>query len=262
MSNIVPVGIDLGTTFCAASYVDAHGSTQMVVKDDQSLLTPSIVCFGDEGVTVGQQAWKAAATMPERCAEAAKRDMGSAIFRDRILGREYPPEVIQGCLLRDLGRDIIAQVGESFECVISVPAYFDEARRKATIDAGSMSGLTVVDIVNEPTAAALAFGEKLGYLDPGGSPRDSLRVLVYDLGGGTFDVTVMDLQQGRIQTLAADGDCELGGLLWDERLAGQIGEEFRRQHPRQGNHATGSDSFPTGGNGGKTPALRSPYCSG
>ncbi len=113
--------------------------------------------------------------------------------------------------------------------MITVPAYFDEPRRKATSDAGEMAGLEVLDIVNEPTAAALAFGEHLGYLDAMGSPRETIRVLVYDLGGGTFDVTAVELRPGNLRTLATDGDVQLGGRDWDERLAAYVAGEFERE---------------------------------
>ena len=122
------------------------------------------------------------------------------------------------------------------QAVITVPAYFDEMRRKATADAGEMAGLRVLDIVNEPTAAALAFGEALGYLSLSGQPRQELNVLVYDLGGGTFDATLLHLAAGRVQTLATDGDVQLGGHDWDQRLVDHAAECFLKMHqldPRQ-----------------------------
>ena len=111
-----------------------------------------------------------------------------------------------------------------------MPAYFDEPRRKATADAGEMAGLRVLDIVNEPTAAALAFGEALGYLSPDGLPSEQMTVMVYDLGGGTFDVTLLQLAAGNVQTLATDGDVQLGGHDWDQRLVDYAAEAFRKQH--------------------------------
>ena len=121
-------------------------------------------------------------------------------------------------------------LGPNFEAVITVPAYFDEPRRKATADAGEMAGLAVLDIVNEPTAAALSFGESLGYLTAEGEPREPMKVLVYDLGGGTFDVTLLDLKPGDLRTLATDGDVQLGGHDWDMRLVDYCAEEFKKQH--------------------------------
>jgi molecular chaperone DnaK len=226
MASVVPVGIDLGTSFCAVSYLHDDGRTHMIPNADAETLTHSVVHFGDEHVTVGGAAWQAALHSPDRVADNAKRDMGALAYRREIAGQRYPPEVIQSCLLRRLRRDIAAAIGENFQAVITVPAYFDEARRKATCDAAIMSGLPVLDIVNEPTAAALAFGERLGYLTPQGAPRGCLNVLVYDLGGGTFDVTVIRLAHDEVRTLATDGDCELGGLNWDQRLADHAREKL------------------------------------
>lgn len=157
--------------------------------------------------------------------------MGAATYRQAIRGKRYPAEVIQGCILRRLREEIASKLDGDFQAVITVPAYFDEARRKATADAATMSGLSVLAIVNEPTAAALAFGERLGYLSAEGAPSSQLRVLVYDLGGGTFDATVMQLSADGIQTLATDGDFELGGLHWDERLVDHVQSRLAMTQP-------------------------------
>ena len=114
--------------------------------------------------------------------------------------------------------------------VITVPAYFDEPRRKGTADAGEMAGLKVLDIVNEPTAAALAFGETLGYLTPDAAPKEEMTLLVYDLGGGTFDATLLRLAPGNIQTIATDGDVQLGGHDWDMRLVEYVADRFQKAH--------------------------------
>jgi molecular chaperone DnaK len=231
MAPIIPVGIDLGTSFCAVSYINVDGGSQMIPGADGETLTPSAVHFGDDQVLVGRQAWNAALATPDRLAESAKRDMGAKSFREPIDGREYPPEVIQSCVLRQLRRDIVEAVGENFQAVVTVPAYFDEARRKSTWDAAIMSGLPLLDIVNEPTAAALAFGERLGYLTTEGTPRERLNVLVYDIGGGTFDVTVIRLAAAEIRALSTDGDCELGGLNWDQRIAEYAESRFQALWP-------------------------------
>ena len=231
LSSLIPVGIDLGTSFCAVSYIDTDGCSRMILGAEGETLTPSVVHFGDDEVTVGRGAWDAALLRPERVAENAKRDMGSTAYRQKIGGEDYPPEVIQSCILRQLRRDIVAAVGEDFQAVITVPAYFDEARRNATCDAAIMGGLPVLEIVNEPTAAALSFGERLGYLTPDGTPRERMNVLVYDLGGGTFDVTAIRLATGEIRALATDGDCELGGVNWDQRLAEHAESRFRALWP-------------------------------
>ncbi|WP_425395883.1 Hsp70 family protein [Aeoliella sp.] len=231
MAKVIPVGIDLGTTLSAVSYIDAEGHTQMIRNTTGGILTPSVVLFDDDNIVVGNPAWEAAAEFPGRVAENAKRDVGAELYRYKIVGQQYPPEVIQGCILRQLRHDIAAAIGENFQAVITVPAYFDEARRKITADAGKMSGLPVLDIVNEPTAAALAFGEQLGYLSPDGAPEGEMKIVVYDLGGGTFDVTVMQLAAGKVRTLATDGDYELGGIHFDARLADHAAEQFRALYP-------------------------------
>ncbi|MFV1969089.1 MAG: Hsp70 family protein, partial [Pirellulaceae bacterium] len=227
-----PVGIDLGTTFSAAAYIDERGTTQMISSGEGELLTPSVALFEGGQIVIGRDAKRARTTATGHVAETAKRDMGQPRYRHPIHGRFLPPEVIQGYILRKISGDIVAAIGESHQVVITVPAYFDEPRRKATADAGQMSGLAVLDIVNEPTAAALAFGERLGYLDTTGAPRDAQTLLVYDLGGGTFDVTVIRLEPGKFTTLATDGDAELGGYDWDMRLVEHIIQQFQDRHPQ------------------------------
>ncbi len=227
----IPVGIDLGTTFSAVAHVNADGATEMIPNDTGGVLTPSVVLFEDDAIHVGATALKARLTSPDRIAENVKRDIGQPHYRDLILGQQYPPEVIQSCILQKLRDDIVRTTGTAFQVVVTVPAYFDEARRKVTADAAAMSGLPVLDILNEPTAAALAFGERLGYLDAEGKAKETLHLVVYDLGGGTFDVTVIELSVGQVRTLATDGDYELGGVLWDERLAQHAKEEFARRWP-------------------------------
>ena len=224
------IGIDLGTTYSAVARVDETGRTSMVRNAEGEMLTPSVVLFEQEETIVGREAKKAGALYPGQVAECAKRDMGSDAYSRAIAGQALPPEVIQACILRKLRQDIAAVVGESFKCVITVPAYFDEARRKRTQDAGEMAGLEVLDIVNEPTAAALAFGEQLGYLSAVGSPLRELNVLVYDLGGGTFDVTLIALKPGEITTLATDGDVQLGGYDWDARLVDYCAGLFQQRY--------------------------------
>ncbi|RMF87367.1 MAG: Hsp70 family protein, partial [Planctomycetota bacterium] len=143
-----------------------------------------------------------------------------------IRGRRLPPPVIQACILRKVRENIVRNVGRESRCVITVPAYFDETRRKATADAGEMAGLRVRDILNEPTAAAIAFGESLGYLSAEGGSRRPMNVLVFDLGGGTFDVTLVHLEPGRLDTLAIDGEMELGGYDWDLALLDDLADEM------------------------------------
>ncbi len=224
------VGIDLGTTYSAVAYLDDRGRSAMVRNSAGEILTPSVVLFDDAEVIVGKVAKKFAALRPDCVAECAKRDMGEPHYSRPIRGRKMPAQVIQACILRELNAEAVAKLGAGFKTVITVPAYFDEARRRATAQAGEMAGIDVLDIVNEPTAAALSFGESLGYLTPTGDAAEPMRVLVYDLGGGTFDVTVIELEPGKVRTLATDGDVRLGGRDWDEALLQYVADEFTEKH--------------------------------
>jgi molecular chaperone DnaK len=263
-----PIGIDLGTTNSAMAWVDGTGRSAMVLNAEGEAITPSVVYFSETEVVVGKNARTAITAHPDMVAQWVKREMGAPFYSHPIHGHYLPPEVIQACILRKLKADLVRAVGSDIQTVITVPAYFDEMRRKATADAGDMAGLRVLDIVNEPTAAAIAFGEALGYLNevspqpqvrrprdlvedealgyltdgPGpmsagvGSKKQDLNVLVYDLGGGTFDVTLLRLSAGKVQTLATDGDVQLGGHDWDQRLVDLAADAFVKQHnidPRQ-----------------------------
>jgi len=227
-----PLGIDLGTTFSAAAWVDETGRTALIPNAVGDLLTPSVVLFADAEVVVGREARTATTVHSDLVAEWVKRDMGLPYYTRPIHGKKLPPEVIQACILRKLKQDIVGALGDIDRVVITVPAYFDEPRRKSTADAGEMAGLKVLDIVNEPTAAALAFGEMQGYLTPGAEPKEEMTLLVYDLGGGTFDVTLLRLAPGNIQTIATDGDVQLGGHDWDMRLVEHVAKRFKRFHKR------------------------------
>jgi molecular chaperone DnaK len=230
MTREIPIGIDLGTTFSVASYIDHAGHTLVIRNAQGEILTPSVVLFGDSEVVVGKEARTAATVQPDLVAEWVKRDMGSPYYTRPIHGQKLPPEVIQGCILRKLKRDIEHAVGSVNRVVVTVPAYFDEVRRKSTADAAELAGLKILDIVNEPTAAALAFGESLGYLSPTGAPQGEMTVFVFDLGGGTFDATLLKLAPGDIRTIATDGDVMLGGHDWDLRLADYAAEMFLKQN--------------------------------
>jgi molecular chaperone DnaK len=230
MPREIPIGIDLGTTFSAASYIDHAGHTLVIRNVEGDILTPSVVLFGDNEVVVGKEARTAATVQPDLVAEWVKRDMGSPFYTRPIHGQKLPPEVIQGCILRKLKLDIQRTLGEVNRVVVTVPAYFDEVRRKCTADAAELAGLKILDIVNEPTAAALAFGETLGYLSPTGTPQGEMTIFAYDLGGGTFDATLLKLAPGDIRTLATDGDVMLGGHDWDLRVANFAADAFQKQH--------------------------------
>ena len=166
------------------------------------LLTPSALFFDDDGVVVGKEAVKSCALAPDSYVECFKRDMGSLSARRKIRGLEAPPEVLSAFVLERLKQDAERRLGPIRQVVITVPAFFDETRRKATQDAGRLAQLEVLDIINEPTAAALAYGHQQGYLAAGPPPTrpTTCRVLVYDLGGGTFDVTILEIEGGRFRT--------------------------------------------------------------
>jgi molecular chaperone DnaK len=227
MSVRVPVGIDLGTTFCAVAIVNGDGSTEMIPNRWNEILTPSVAYLGDEQVVVGKEALPLGLAAPQRFVESVKRCVGKAELAPVIDGETIPVEVIQGYLLKSLDKDIQYRAGSEYSCVVTVPQYFNERRRQSVVDSCTLSGLPVVDIISEPTAAALAYGEKLGYLDASGEPFHPLNVLIFDLGGGTFDVTILRLKRGDFCTLAADGDAELGGLDWDQRLSNLLLKKFQ-----------------------------------
>ena len=236
MAKAKAVGIDLGTTYSAMAWVDEANHSALIANAEGDLLTPSVVLFEDKETIVGKEAKKVAVLSPDRVASCVKRDMGKPIYSRPIRGKYLPPEVIQSYILKKLKEDVGRAIGPDFRAVITVPAYFDETRRKATYQSGEMAGLKVLDIVNEPTAAALAFGEDLGYLTRFGAPRQRINVVVYDLGGGTFDVTLIDMQAGDLRTICTDGDVQLGGYDWDMRLVDYMAEVFSGQHhvdPRQ-----------------------------
>jgi len=205
------VGIDLGTTLSAVVVPNSEGE----------LRTPSVVFFGKEAVLVGRDAIREGLTAPERCVFAIKRSMGDAHFKFSVDGEPYTPESISSLILRKVTQDAAKVLGLIERAVITVPAYFDDARRKATEDAGNIAGLQVIDIINEPTAAALAYGYS-------GKGEDGV-FMVYDLGGGTFDVTIIEKRGHELITLATDGDVQLGGRDWDDRLVTHVAALFKKE---------------------------------
>lgn len=214
------VGIDLGTTYSVVAYVDHQGRPTSIPNSNGDVLTPSVVLFDNDGTVVGREAVLAATLEPDRVAECVKRDMGNKFYRKKIGGESIPPEVISSYILRRLRADAERKLGTISKAVITVPAYFDETRRRATMDAGRLAGLEVLDILNEPTAAAITYGYQEGFLDRSGKLKNDgpMRVLVYDLGGGTFDVTVVEMSNQSFKAIATDGDVRLGGKDWDEKL--------------------------------------------
>ena len=230
-SSQSPVGIDLGTTFSVLAYVDDANRPVTVSNSVGDLITPSAVFVDDDEVIVGREAVRNAAESPDSYAECFKRDMGSPRFRRRIRGLDVPPEVLSAFVLERLKNDAQRRIGPIQKVVITVPAFFDETRRRATQDAGRLAGLEVLDIINEPTAAALAYGYQRGFLKvEGGSPPERQRVLVYDLGGGTFDVTILEIDGSRFHAIATDGDVFLGGKDFDEQLVNHLAQHFINAH--------------------------------
>jgi molecular chaperone DnaK len=225
------VGIDLGTTYSAVAALDDRGQPVTLPNRDGDMLTPSAVLILDDGrAVVGQAALDVAQEQPERVATLVKRRMGLDNLGRTVAGREFRPETISAVILRKLIQDAEQRLGPIAKAVITVPAYFDDTRRKATHDAGRIAGLDVLDILDEPTAAALAYSFQRGNAMP--SPQATLTdrpqtVLVYDLGGGTFDVTVVKLLPKRFQVLAIEGDVRLGGKDFDDRIVNFVGDAFR-----------------------------------
>jgi molecular chaperone DnaK len=233
----IPVGIDLGTTYSVIAYLDSQGRPCSIPNAAGDILTPSVVLFEEGGTIVGKEAVQASAMAPDQVAECVKRDMGAKVYRKKLNGEYLPPEVISSLILRSLKADAERKLGRVRQAVITVPAYFEEARRRATMDAGRLAGLEVLDIINEPTAAAIAYGYQLGFLDKSCrlASDQPLRVLVYDLGGGTFDVTILEIQGNSFKALATDGDVSLGGKDWDQELIDIAARRFHdqfREDPR------------------------------
>lgn len=227
------IGIDLGTTYSAVAHVDEMGKPYTITNQVGDLLTPTAVLIDDNDIVVGREAINAAALEPESYADCFKRDVGSPVFRRGLSGVQVPPQVLSALVLDQLKRDAERRLGPIKQAVITVPAFFDEARRKATQDAGRLAGLEVLDIINEPTAAALAYGHQQGLLDlDAGESRSQTptRALVYDLGGGTFDVTILEVSGTTFRALATDGDVRLGGKDFDERIVEFLAERFIEDH--------------------------------
>ena len=220
------VGIDLGTTYCAVAHLDDRGRPVTVPNRDGDILTPSAVYLGDNAAAVvGQPALDLALEQPDRVATLIKRQMGLADYGRPVAGRAFRPETLSAVILKKLVQDAARQVGPIDRAVITVPAYFDDTRRKATQDAGRIAGLDVLDMIDEPSAAALAYTFQSV---PGGDAAPGPRtVMVYDLGGGTFDVTLVKLGKKRFQVLGIEGDSQLGGKDFDDRVVDHVAAVFQ-----------------------------------
>jgi len=234
------IGIDLGTTYSVVSTLDSNGIPQTVPNAEGDLTTPSVVLYESNGeIVVGREAKVAAMAIPESVAVDVKRYMGDELYPKPVGGQSRSPVEISTEILKKLKIDAEAKLGPVKGCVITVPAYFDEGRRHATAKAAEGAGLKVLDVINEPTAAALSYAYKhlvdTGGLSPGKSALESelskeKTVLVYDLGGGTFDVTLLRINGPDFRVLATDGDIQLGGRDWDRTLGDVLAEQFVKEY--------------------------------
>jgi molecular chaperone DnaK len=217
------VGIDLGTTNSVVAVLEA-GDPVVIPNSEGARTTPSVVAFSKAGeVLVGEVAKRQAITNPDRTFRSIKSKMGQAWKSDEIDGKKYTPQEISARTLMKLKRDAEAYLGSAVtDAVITVPAYFDDAQRTATKEAGAIAGLNVLRIINEPTAAALAYG-----LDKGAEDE---KVLVFDLGGGTFDVSVLEIGEGVFEVKSTHGDTHLGGDDWDQRIIDWLVQQFKAAH--------------------------------
>jgi molecular chaperone DnaK len=217
------VGIDLGTTNSVVSVLEA-GDPVVIPNSEGARTTPSVVAFSKAGeVLVGEVAKRQAITNPDRTFRSIKRHMGTSWKSESIDGKQYTPQEISARTLMKLKRDAEAYLGDTVtQAVITVPAYFDDAQRTATKEAGQIAGLEVLRIINEPTAAALAYG-----LDKGSEDET---VLVFDLGGGTFDVSVLEIGDGVFEVKSTHGDTNLGGDDWDQRIIDWLVGQFKAAH--------------------------------
>ena len=218
MSKII--GIDLGTTNSCVAVLEG-GEPVVIPNPEGSRTTPSVVAFKNGERMVGQVAKRQAITNPDNTVSSIKREMGSD-YRRTLEGKSYTPQEISAMILQKLKQDAEAYLGEKVtDAVITVPAYFSDSQRQATKDAGKIAGLNVLRIINEPTAAALAYGM---------DKENNQKILIYDLGGGTFDVSILEIGDGVFEVLATAGNNRLGGDDFDDRLINYIAEEFKKSH--------------------------------
>src|SRR3989475_5074839 len=219
------VGIDLGTTNSVVAVLEA-GEPVVIPNAEGSRITPSVIGFSKTGeVLVGEVAKRQAITNPDRTVRSIKREMGRRDWTLDVDGKKWTPQEISAQILAKLRRDAEAYLGDKVtQAVITVPAYFDDAQRQATKEAGQIAGLEVLRIINEPTAAALAYG-----LD---KQQHDQTILVFDLGGGTFDVSLLEIGDGVFEAKATAGNTHLGGDDWDQRIIDCLGEGCKKAHGR------------------------------
>ena len=215
------IGIDLGTTNSCVAFMDGKEAV-VIANAEGGRTTPSVVGFSKTGERlIGEAAKRQAITNPDKTIVSIKRHMGTD-YKVDIDGKKYTPQEISAMILQKLKQDAESYLGEEVtQAVITVPAYFNDSQRQATKDAGKIAGLEVLRIINEPTAAALAYG-----LDN----TDDQKVLVFDLGGGTFDVSILELGDGVFEVLATSGDNQLGGDDFDQVIMDYLIEEFQKEN--------------------------------
>jgi molecular chaperone DnaK len=215
-------GIDLGTTYSCIAHIDEYGQAVVIQNMENSLTTPSVVQFQGTNRIVGEEAKNNAMLNPDDVVEMVKRHMGEADWRFRYEGNEYTAEEISSYILRKLAVDAATQLGQEVkDVVITCPAYFGIPQREAVARAGKIAGLTVKSVINEPTAAAINYGLL--------QEEQNQVVLVYDLGGGTFDITVIRIEGGKITVVATGGDDRLGGRDWDARIVSYLAEQWKNE---------------------------------
>ena len=223
------VGIDLGTTYSAIARIDPDGNPVVINNADGRPITPSVVLLDDDRVVVGPSFERISVADPASIVEAIKREMGNKDFYVVYQNKKLTPEFVSALILKKMKQDAEKVIGPIANAVITVPYYFNDVRRKATQDAGRIAGLNVVDIINEPTAATLAYAWNRGELGRAELKNEEKTILVYDLGGGTFDVTVVRYTPTSFRVLATDGDVMLGGLDWSKRLSDHLVEQFKQK---------------------------------
>jgi molecular chaperone DnaK len=225
------VGIDLGTTFSSVAWLGNDGRVQVLENADERVITPSVVLLSDDGrVVVGPSNERIAVEDPSNVVEVIKREMGNADFHVVYQNKKLTPEFISALIIKKMKQDAEKHIGEIANAVVTVPYYFNDVRRKATQDAGRIAGLNIIDIINEPTAATLAYAWERGELGNTALAQTEKTILVYNLGGGTFDVAVVRYTPTNFKVLAKDGDVMLGGLDWSRRILDHVSEQFAKKH--------------------------------
>ncbi len=227
----IVLGIDLGTTYSAVAYVNEHGKANLISNSLGDKITPSVVMFGDkkDDIIVGQEAKDSAELYPDRVIEFVKREIGKNAIEVRdgkpfsFWGHNYSPEEISSFIIKQLKNDAEEHLGFPVEnAVITVPAYFNDYEREATINAAKLAGLNVLRIINEPTAAALFYGYQ--------KTNKNQKAFVFDLGGGTFDITILQINKNEIKVIGTNGDHHLGGKDWDDRILEFITDQFLTEY--------------------------------